>query len=533
MKAEYEISIINSSTFKSEAIGQVIENLDKLENISNDVFYNISESLKERKKRAELLSARISRISQIIKILENVPEAITLLSKKFYPENLETYQHKSIYYNDICDFSLLNQVNKYKEKKKLINSKPANSLEDLGKTPDTTIDDIKLCQEIINSVQGVTNIKTNLTLNNSYNPIEEQPIAKEIEMLSSVYGFTTKIKAFGNQMINNINNLNRDSNLLNQFMKQTKSSFTKKQKQLIKKPSQAPTSLMSNNTKSKVDPKKDVLRVKTKVTNDSIIDSKIKQNINMPNVVNIDIGGSNIGFGEFNNFGVEDENLEDSTQIISEGQVVPDDINDFELPIDKVYKLNINRLPKANNDSNNNLEKSNTNPNTNYNNNPSQQNNNNQTNQLESKSTVNNSNTTEVQQKTNNTQVVNSNISSQVNLNNQQKPITNNDSIPKIPTIPNIKTVKVPNIPGVPQVKIVSNGGSNVPIVPKINIPIPKIKPKAEIEAKVKVEENKEDKEVKVNEEIKDSEEKKEEEKAPPKKDPVSFLIYINFILKI
>lgn len=507
---------------------QVIDNLDKLESISNDVYFNIGEAFQERKKRIEQLSSRISRISQIIGILENVPEAITLLSKKFYPENVESYLHKSIYYNDICDFSLINQVGKFKERKKPINTKPANSLEDLGKAPDTTIDDIKLCQEIINSVQAVTNIKSNLTLNNSFNPIEEQPIPKDIEMLTSVYGFTTKIKAFGNQLANNLNNLNRDSNLLNQYMRQTKGSFSKKPKQLIRKPSQAPTTLMSNNTKSKADPKKDVLRVKTKVTNDNIIDSKIKQNINMPNVVNIDIGGPNIGFGGFNDFGIEEEQSEDATQIIPEGQIISDDINDFELPIDKVYKLNINRQPRTNTIVTNNLEKTESNENTNYNSKNQHQTNNqnpntNNENQQNNVHTVNNSNiptNTQVNDNSHNIPASNSTVPNvpQVNLNNTQQKSTSS-TVPNIPTIPIIPTMKIPVIPGVAQVKVVVSGGPNVPSAPKINIPIPKIKPKSEIEAKPKEKENEEKKE---NEEGKEVEEKKEEEKAPPKKDAVS-----------
>lgn len=518
MKAEYEISISNSSAFKNEAITQVIDNLDKLETISTEVYFNIGEALQERKKRIELISSRISRISQIIGILENVPEAITLLSKKFYPDNVESYIHKSIYYNDICDFSLINQVSKHKEKKKVINAKPANSLEDLGKAPDTTIDDIKLAQEIVNSVKSVANIKTNFTLNNSYNPVEEQPIPQELEMLTSVFGFTTKIKAFGNQLLNKMDNLNRDSNLLNQFMRQTKGSFSKKPKQQIRKPSQAPTTLMSNNTKSKVDPKKDVLRVKTKITNDNIIDSKIKQNINMPNVVNIDIGGGNSGFGGFNNFGIEEENYDDTSQIIPEGQIIPDDINDFELPIDKVYKININRQPHTGNQPTANLEKNVSNDNSNYNHQSQTTTNQNiNANPNPQVQSVSNDNVIKNSQSENANQakvvqVSSGTVQNVPQVNNVQQNIVPN--IPVIPTITTIPTIKIPTIPGVPQVKVVISGGPNIPTAPKISIPIPKIKPKPEVIAKPKVE-------AKENPEGKDNEEKIEEEKAPPKKDAV------------
>lgn len=532
MKSEYEIQLSSSSVFKKETYLQIINSMEKLENVNSDILGNINKNILEKRNRLENLHSRIIRINKILALLENIPQALTLLSKKFYPENLESYQFKSIYYNDICDFSLENQVNKFKESKHILNNKPANSLEDLGKAPNTNMEDVKLSQEILNSITDVNTIKKDLNLINSLNSVEFQPISKEIEMLNSVFNFTTRLQAYGNKTVSTVEGLDRKSKLLNDFMRQTNQTFnhkTKNKKHEMKMPSKAPTSLMTNNSKAKIEQKRDVLRRKTKVTNDSIIDAKLKQNINIPNVVNIDILGGNNSIGAFTNFNAideEDNYVEDNNSMINNDQVITDDINSFELPIDKVFQLNKKRtneniMSGDTNNTNNNINNNNI---TNNNNNKNNNNN-------------NNSNTTPVAN--NNTQNHNNkNLSNIENNSNIQSVPSSNchiNSIPSIPTIPNVpsisnniqNTLSIPTVPGIPNISssipkipvlsnltqkaVITNNNANIPKAPVINIPIPKIKPLSSIPVK-----KADDKE-----ENKKEEEKKEPIKPPPK-DPVS-----------
>jgi hypothetical protein len=209
--------------------------------MNNEITNNLNKSLLEKRQKLENLHSRIIRINKILGKLEGIPQALTLLSKKFYPENVESFQHTSVFYNNICDYSMTPQVQKFKENTKKINTKPSNSLEDLGRAPDINMDDVKLSQEIFNSITQFDNYKSNLNPMNSLNPVEYQPITKEIEMLTSVINFTSKIKAYGNQKLSEVNNLRyKESDLLNDFM--SISNFkTKKSKNNQKKPiSKAP-----------------------------------------------------------------------------------------------------------------------------------------------------------------------------------------------------------------------------------------------------------------------------------------------------
>lgn len=543
MLAKYEISLSNSSIYRNESLIQVLDSLEKLENISNEIYGNLNKTILEKKLKLENLHSRLVRINKILGILENIPTAITLLSKKFYPENLESYQSKSVYYNDICDFSLSQQVNRFKEPNKKLNSKPANSLDELGTTPDSNLDDLKLTQEILNSMNGFNNVQKTFSTMNSLNPVDTQPITEDIEMLTSVFNFTSRIKAFGNEITKEVA---RESNLLNQFIKQNRAnSITnqKKSKKDRKKPDKAPETLLTNTTKTKANVNKQfVLKNKTKVNNEDIINSKIKTTLNIGNIVNIEDTGENNLIGFYNENNQEEENNEDS-QIIPNDQVVADDINTFDMPIDKVYQINKKKIEDQysnNNNINNNIN-SNVTPNSTTNNQGNTVNTNTTanltTNSVNNTQNINNQNTNTLTNNTNdnnNNQMVGSNnvntnyantSNTNANVNNnavsQNIPkvpnvnsTVNTSTVPNIPSIPNISSAipKIPTIPNAPTIQVVTNTNSNVPKAPKINIPVPKIKPlKPEKEEVIKKEEE---------EKILEEEEKKPAKE--PQKDPVN-----------
>ena len=534
MKAEYEISLSSSGVYKNESILQILENLEKLENINNEVQVNLNKSLNEKRMKLENLHSRIIRINKILTKLESIPQALTLLSKKFYPENVESFQHSSIYYDNICDFSLSNQVNRFKNQIKPLNDKPANSLEDLGKTPDSNMDDVKLSQEILNSMSNYYNLKSNLSGMNSLNQVEYQPIGREVEMLTSVFNFSTKIKAYGNEVVSNISNLNRESNLLNQFMRQTQKMYGKKQKANIKKPSEAPISLTTNNTKAKINKDREVIKRKVRVNNDDIIDSKLRKNINMPNVVDLGIG---MGFDGMNNnfkaFDLDDEEgFDDQFPPIDTANIQADDINDFELPIDKVFQINTKKTDgnigggNTGNIQNQNQQSQANMQNQSQNQQQTQQQNNvqsvpqnNQQQQAQGQTVVVTNTSANIPKPPSNIPNV-PNIPSIPPLPNKTAPQTTT-TVPAVPTAPTVATVAVPKIPLAPQIKplpnlnqkaiVVSNNTTNIPKAPKINIPVPKIRPPPPLKKET------------------------EEEKKPlspvrePEKDPVSSRFNLNY----
>ena len=496
MKTEYEIILSNSSLYKNESLLQVIESLEKLDSINTDITGNINNEIIKRKAKLENLHSRIIRINKILNKLRSVNKEIALLSKKFYPENVESYVYQSIYYNDIYDFSLSQQINKFKVPNYQLNSKPLNSLEELGKQPNTDMDDMKLTQEIVNLLAPVETIKDSLNMVNSLNPIESQPISKEITMLSSVFSFISKIKSFGRTVDENLQRMNRDSGILNDALRANQKEQKVKQKKNIDKPSAAPTTMTTTSTKAKIEQNKDVIRRKTKINNDAI-DAKIMNNINFQalGIVDIDINTAN-NFGD--EFGIdEDLNIEELIQSIPGDQFASDDINTFEMPIDKVFQLKKKKTTETLMDTNNQNHQVNQNTNSNSKQNQPIQNNSNSI-------PINNQNINNVNPQNLNNDVVkkdvpnNNNLSNlnTTNIPNSQIPIkvenSNSDNIsivntqnvsnvPKVPNIPtnlpNVPNIVVPNIQGINQSKIVVNSNVKVPVAPKIALPVPKVKP--------------------------------------------------------
>lgn len=329
MKTQFELSTNYNSLFKNEGLSQILTSLDKLEQINSEVFNSINRSIIDKKSRLENLHSRIIRIGAIIKQLEQVPQAITLYSKKFYPENTESYQIKSIYYQDTCDFKLINQ--KFKALQIDLNSNPSNTESALGKSPDGDMQDIQLSQEILNSLPDYKGIKSELTQPNCPKLFDSEKQDPQTEMLNSLFNYMTRTKVYGEQLETQIKTLNRESQLLSEFMKYKKDSRKNKEK-----PSDAPFTMM-NNEKIKAYKKHSLtLRTKLKDIQDDNFDSKIKQNINLGNVVEIDVMT-----GHNTLMGFDEGRYEDETNDFPPlEQIFSDDIQgNFELPIDKVRNL--------------------------------------------------------------------------------------------------------------------------------------------------------------------------------------------------
>lgn len=332
MKSEYDFQNTTASLFGNEALLQLITNLEKLDLLQGDVLDNLNQSLIQRRAKLENLHSRIIRIFQILKFLETVPQALTILSKKFYPENIESFISKSIYYNDICDFNLASQCLKYKGSKSILNDKLLNNAQELGKPPSSDMEDIKLSQDILNSLTQYRGMREKAVITNSSNLLEHERIDKQVEMLTSIFTFTTRIKVFGDEIEKSTKILHQDSKTLDAFIK-------KKDKRDLQKPIfSAPETLISDSQIRNFERHKETVKHKTIANIDDMIGSKIKNTIGiLGSVVDIEINN------EDNNHNFKYMKYDDSNVEYDYGGEVfaSDDIGHYETPMDKIKNAKI------------------------------------------------------------------------------------------------------------------------------------------------------------------------------------------------
>lgn len=504
MKINYEIPIIYNDLFKNESLFQAISNLEKLEQISVDVFNRINKSLIDKKTKLENLKSRINRANCIISSFENLPQAITLKSKRFYPTNglnnsnndksnsnveyspdanyrlsnvytnqsNSTFNHQSIYFEDVCDFSLIKipSIKSHQD----INTKPSNPSSKLGKKPDGMLDDVSLYQDILNSVQPYKEMTSEFKFSSQapiFKSSDKQEIPSGIDKMNSIFQFMEKTRIYGVKKTSHIEP--RESKILNKFMKKKTKNAN------IKKPQDAPVSITEKVKLTKYKQKKDVIRRNTNAT----IQLNIPKNINLPLISDFDIETTPI----------EDYFAEDNENEVYAPQeaIFNDDINEFQTPLDiiKNYNkkqsqlftienfagLNTGNTNNTNNIGNNNNNRHETETNSNNNVNPNKEN------------TQNNMNTTTNSniQATNNYANLNTNNNSNNIANHTQNSDTNQTTVQKqpnnIPSVPfnnqpipqaPITTAK-PNVPTIPN----NSNSSKIPAAPKIPLPppIPKV----------------------------------------------------------
>jgi hypothetical protein len=332
MKTQFEVSINYNDLFKNESILQIISSLEKLEEITDEVFERINKNLLEKKGKLENLKSRINRANNIIASFETLPQALTIKSKRFYPnisqegsDGTARYPlYKSIFYDDVCDFKLLKNVPGITKKSNELNTKPSNSSNFLGKKPDGNLEDVSLTQEILNSLEPFKEITSDLTLrknvNKLFNTNEIPPVAQRCY---SVFQFIDKVKVFGEKIKASPSEGGvRESNLLNTFMNK------KTPKANVKKPQEAPVSIIEKAKLTQFKQKRELIRRNTNIQ----VELNIPKNINLGFISEFDV----------DNAPIEDYFAEEHAGEIyaPQGTIYGDDINEFQLPLDiiKNYK---------------------------------------------------------------------------------------------------------------------------------------------------------------------------------------------------
>jgi hypothetical protein len=351
MKTQYEISLNHNDLFKAESLTQVLNNLELLDSITEDVFLRINKNILEKKNKLENLKSRITRCSNIINLLESLPQALTIKSKRSYPlvhkDELESLTKsvdeavnilddarpnsdsntndsvilpiftKSIYYDEIFDFNLVkNKVKKNSE----INTKPYNLPSRLGKKPDGSLEDVTLTQEILNTQSDFKEIKSDLNIAKSAGSLfNAYEIAPEIENINSMHQFLNKTKVFGEKS-STVSEI-RDSNILNVFMNKNKP----KEKSKPKKIQEAPTTISEKHKMTRFKQKKELIRRNTSAN----VEFNIPMNLNLPLISEFDVMTNPL-----DDYYAEDKLIDSNEIYAPQGTIFGDDVNEFHTPLD-------------------------------------------------------------------------------------------------------------------------------------------------------------------------------------------------------
>lgn len=322
----------------------------------------------------------------------------------------------------------------------------------LGKPPLGSLEDVKTTQEIINDVNKFPDTSSQIAFNPSaQKALDPSSLPDNAEKFSSYFDFIEKKQVFGNSaaaqhkdILHTASHANsaRDSKLMKDFMRS-------KKKQNVKKPEdEAPVTITSKHQLTRFNKPEEIIR---RYTNAEI-------QFNIPMNVNL----SHIAQFETNSMPMENYFNEEHEVILPpQGQILSDDANNYQTPVDLLKNQNARQNTNAN-------------TNLNYNNNlgNANQNNNNLNNNIQYNNNSNNYNANYNNNNYHNAQ--NTNLNSNTNFQNNQQELNYNvtapqaSNIPKAPPLPPMATrtsvtmpvvaeaPKIPQAPPVPQVPLPS-----------------------------------------------------------------------------
>lgn len=300
-----------------------------------------------------------------------------------------------------------------------------------------SLEDVKTTQEIINDVNKYNDTRSQLVFGSSAaKSVNSNNLPYNADQFTSYFDFIEKKQIYGNLLdyqdkeimnttqANNANNSGRDSKLMKDFMR-------RKKKQAVKKPEdEAPVTITSKHQLTRFNKPEEIIR---RYTNSEL-------QFNIPMNVNL----SHIAQFETNSLSMENYfNEEHEINIPPQSQVISDDANSYQTPIDMLKNHNINQNNYNNLNDKLNLNNGNYNASSQY---------------VSNNNNYNNHNTPDFNN-------FNNQISPQKNQNNLNKPEISN--IPKAPTMAPMAartSVTMPVIPEPPKM-------AKAPPVPKMPLP--------------------------------------------------------------
>ena len=188
MNKTYQLSLNLYDIYKEECLPNILSTLTKLDNIKENIFYDLNKGLQSRIDRLINCKSRINRVKQIISSLNNVTQAMMIKSKQYYPNEKINFP-KNIYLEE--DINGINNLIVSKREdtnpnNKKINSKPLYNPKEnlLTNTKKFTIDNALIEETLISTMEKYNDISKELyetSLKNIHN------IAKEEEGNNLIY----------------------------------------------------------------------------------------------------------------------------------------------------------------------------------------------------------------------------------------------------------------------------------------------------------------------------------------------------------
>ena len=188
MNKTYQLSLNLYDIYKEECLPNILSTLTTLDNIKENIFYDLNKGLQSRIDRLINFKSRINRVKQIISSLNNVTQAMMIKSKQYYPNEKINFP-KNIYLEE--DINGINNLIVSKREdtnanNKKINSKPLYNPKEnlLTNTRKFTIDNALIEETLISTMEKYNDISKELYETSLKNL---QNIAKEEEGNNLIY----------------------------------------------------------------------------------------------------------------------------------------------------------------------------------------------------------------------------------------------------------------------------------------------------------------------------------------------------------
>ena len=350
MDAELKVHINETGKYRSEYLTFAIQNLSKLDAYKDYIFNNINKNIASRVQKLQNLKSRINRIREILPKLNDCNSAMTIKSKKYYPDNKHHY-YQYINLQDTpeaikklidSNFNSNPNISKINIKRPLVDKGEKGTL---GKIPKETFEESISSQILGNMQKKVKDLATELyelrfrnigsSLTNELNDL----VYEKTPYLETSFGFMNKKLIQKADTLWKVNkdefDLKQNGNIINQNKDYKEPNFAKKSsKKLPHKLQEAPKSIT---TKVKIEKyvSKKVLLEKTKE----------KQEFNLPTSINLR-GVAELKDDTANEeTPMTDENIYPEREEIDLDYENPTDINnldyDYDLPVDIITRKNL------------------------------------------------------------------------------------------------------------------------------------------------------------------------------------------------
>ena len=362
MKAEINCPILTNEKFSKEVLGDLVTSLEQLENTKATIFNRLNNAISERVTKLCNIKARINRANQIIANYSSINEAITIKSKKHYPNQKHNY-----YTSMIIDKNATTLQRPPNEK---INKIVINEKENLGfkslaakekiVTYDKFLSFATQFDDIVNTLDKVIAQESSVRqCMDDFSPILKH-VTNDFSLANKNKIEQAKKKlAFPRDTGSSISRVG--STVVTEFFNERKTENEKKKKKVIQ---QAPKSIIEKTKLKKYKKKKKYLATSTQ----SKINFNLPTNIGLGNVT--DLADADDEEDKIEQEKSEDEDDDDYDDDKDDQQTDPQtqdqqDIN-IDLPIDVIRYNNETKtkIPKNTintNNNNNNIQQNNNN----------------------------------------------------------------------------------------------------------------------------------------------------------------------------